>query len=420
METLETLATWFQLIIAIFTPYVTADVKKLWGLLNDYAILRALVLMLIGYFIAKFFSIQIPKQLVKLAKRFNFGLGDDIAALLRPLIFKVIFFASIALIAKASSSSLPETTTVFIQSVAKSLIVLFIVLFLNDVIKLILQFLCHAKSKDGEPNLLQPATLPLFENVSLILIILIGVQQIFAIWNIDMTALLASAGLVGLAVGMASKDTLSDIIAGILILTDRPYSVGDIIQIDTETRGKVIQVGIRSTRILKKDNIQIIIPNGVMGRAQVTNESSSEDEGVRIMLMVSTAYGVDAKLIRKLLINAAKQTEIVLQDKKIIVHLSDIQKSHTIFTLFCWIAEPADKSKALAALRENVYELFIEEDIEIALPEEREIAITRQPQNTSEISITQIPDLFGNGQPRKVKKIEKGKVVKPLHERSTE
>lgn len=150
-----------------------------------------------------------------------------------------------------------------------------------------------------------------------------------------------------------------------------------------------------------------------MGRAQVINESSSKEDGVRVMLMISTAYGVDTKHIRELLTNAAKQTAIVLQDKKIIVHLSDIQKSHAIFTLFCWISDPADKSKAIAALRENVYAIFLAENIEIALPEEREVAITRQPQNTSEVAITQIPNLFGTGQPRKIKNIEKEEPLNP-------
>jgi len=398
MEILNTLTLWLQPIIDNATPYV----EKTWGMLNDYALLRALVLILVTYFVAKFLSTYIPRQIVKLAEHLKFSLGKDIAKLLTPVIFKIIFFSGIGLIATASNLS--ESNNTLITSSIKSAIVIFIALFLNDLTKLILQFLSKLESKDEEPSLIQPATLPLFENLSLILIILIAVQQVFGIWHIDMTALLASAGLVGLAVGMASKDTLSDIIAGILILTDRPYSVGDIIQVDKETRGKVIQVGIRSTRIQKKDNIQIIIPNGVMGRAQVVNESSAKSNGVRIKLLISTAYGIDANIVRNLLIKAAKNTEIILQDQKIFVHLSDIQKYHTTFSLFCWIAEPADKFKALAALREHVYLLFLEEKIEIALPEEREIAITSQPHNTSKISITEIPDLFGNGQPKQIKK----------------
>ena len=401
MELINQISQWLQPTIDYTTPHI----QKAWAVLNDYSLLRAAVLMLIGFLFAKFLSNYIPKKIIALLDRLRLPLGLEVAKLLGPLIFKIVLFASIAIIANASELS--SKLNLIIQSTVKSLIILFIILFINELIKLILQHLSKAESKGDEPNLIRPATLPLFENTLLIILILLGIQQIFGVWNIDMTALLASAGLVGLAIGMASKDTLSDVIAGILILVDRPYSVGDVIQIDKETRGKVIQVGIRSTCIQRKDNVQIIIPNDVMGRAKVVNESSSKNGILRIDLSITTAYGMDSNLIREHLIQAAKNTEIILQDQKIFVQLTDIQKTHTTFKLFCWITNPADKFKALAALRENVYHIFLEENIEIALPEGRNIAITSQAQGVSEISITKIPDLFGNGKPRTITKIEK-------------
>lgn len=401
MELIDQISQWLQPTI----DYITPNIQKVWAIFSDYTILRAAILMVIGLLFAKFLSNYIPKKIILLLDRLRLPLGAGIEKLLRPLIFKVILLVSIAGIANVSDLS--EKLNHIIQSTVTSLIILFIILFINDLLKLILQYLSKAESKGDEPNLIRPATLPLFENVALIALILLGIQQVFGVWNVDMTALLASAGLVGLAIGMASKDTLSDIIAGVLILIDRPYSVGDVIQIDKETRGKVIQVGIRTTRIQRKDNVQIIIPNDVMGRAQVINESSSKNGILRIELLITTAYGADSNLIRDLLLKAAKNTEITLQDERDFVHLSDIQKTHTTFSLFCWIADPADKFKALAALRENVYHIFLEEKVEIALPEGRSIAITSQADGVNKISITEMPDMFGSGKPRTITQIEK-------------
>ena len=401
MELIDQINQWLQPSI----DYITPHVQSVWAIFSDYTVLRAAVLMLIGFLFAKFLSNYIPKKIVLLLDRLRLPLGSGIKKLLRPLIFKIVLLASIAII--AGVSGLSESLNHIIQSTVKSLIILFVILFINDLLKLILQHLSKAESKGDEPNLIRPATLPLFENVAAIVLILLAVQQIFGVWNVDMTALLASAGLVGLAIGMASKDTLSDIIAGVLILVDRPYSVGDIIQIDKETRGKVIQVGIRTTRIQRKDNVQIIIPNDIMGRAQVVNESSSKNGILRIRLLITTAYGADSNHIRSLLIKAAGNTEIILQDQKTFVHLSDIQKTHTTFSLFCWITDPADKFKALAALRENVYHIFLEEKVDIALPEGRNVAITSQADGVSKISITEIPDLFGGGKPRTITQLGK-------------
>ena len=75
-------------------------------------------------------------------------------------------------------------------------------------------------------------TLPLFENLAILIIIAIAIYFIFNAWNIDMTAWLASAGIIGIAVGFASKDTLANLFSGVFILADAPYKIGDYIVLD--------------------------------------------------------------------------------------------------------------------------------------------------------------------------------------------
>ncbi len=387
MKLIDQFNHWLQTIVNTISPYF----KQGWDIFNDYTYLRAAILIFISFFIAKFISQHVPQLIIKLTQKIKFSLGEKIAKLTRPLIFQILFLASIGIIANFSKPS--ETQHFIAIAVVKSFIIIFILLFIYKVIELILEHLAFKETGANETRIIQPATLPLFKNIVLLLLVLVGIHQVFGAWNIDMTALLASAGIVGLAVGMASKDTLSDVIAGILILTDAPYRVGDVIQIGAQV-GTITSIGIRSTRIITKDNVGITVPNGKMGASEVINESTADDTSLRIKLPIQAAYGVDPETIRDIMITAAKETANVLKDKKIAVVLSDFQQYQITFTLLCWIPEPRLKSGTLSQLRERIYVRFLKDDIPISLPEKREVAITEQADDVQQIEITSIPELL--------------------------
>jgi len=106
------------------------------------------------------------------------------------------------------------------------------------------------------------------------MIIFIALITILSHFNVDVTALLATLGLIGLALSLAAQDTLNDIINGVLIWLDRPFRIGDRIEIQGDKMwGDVIDIGTRSTRILLIDNTMVIVPNSVIGKNQVINYS---------------------------------------------------------------------------------------------------------------------------------------------------
>jgi small-conductance mechanosensitive channel len=132
-------------------------------------------------------------------------------------------------------------------------------------------------------------TIPLFGQISRLVIIGGAVYFLFLSWDIEVTAWLASAGVVGLAVGFAAKDTLANLFSGIFILADAPYKVGDFIVLETGERGEVQYIGLRSTRILTRDDVEITIPNAVIANAKIVNESGGPWEKERIQVAVGVA-----------------------------------------------------------------------------------------------------------------------------------
>ena len=90
--------------------------------------------------------------------------------------------------------------------------------------------------------------------------------------------------------------------AGIFILTDAPYKIGDFVVLEGNLRGMVTQIGIRSTRILTRDDVEVTIPNSIMGNSKVVNESGGPHLKYRIRVKVGVAYGSDIDLVQNALL----------------------------------------------------------------------------------------------------------------------
>ena len=94
-------------------------------------------------------------------------------------------------------------------------------------------------SRSKHAKMVQPSTIALFDNLARVVVVGAAIYFIFVFWGINVSAWLASAGILGIAVGFAAKDTLANLISGISILTDAPYKVGDYVNLDTGERGRV-------------------------------------------------------------------------------------------------------------------------------------------------------------------------------------
>ena len=208
-------------------------------------------------------------------------------------------------------------------------------------------------------------TLPLFLNLINIIIVVLAVYFLFSAWNIDMTAWLASAGIVGIAVGFAAKDTLANLFSGVFIMADAPYKIGDFIVLDTAERGEVTHIGVRSTRILTRDDVEVTIPNSVMGNTKIINESGGPSEKYRCIASVGVAYGTDIDKTRDILIAIAQAEVLVCDDPAPIVRFRMFGASSLDFDLLVWISKPALRGSALDNLNCAIYKAFNEQGIEI-------------------------------------------------------
>ena len=157
--------------------------------------------------------------------------------------------------------------------------------------------------------------MPFFRRVGLIILSISVLIILLSRFNVDVSALVTTLGISSLAIALAAQAALEDTISGFIIMVDRPFRIGDRIEIlDLGTWGDVIDIGLRSSRIRTRDNRTVIVPNSVIGRSLIVNHSFP-DSVYRIQIHIGVAYGSDLELARQTIIEAVKDVRGVMPNR---------------------------------------------------------------------------------------------------------
>jgi MscS family membrane protein len=212
--------------------------------------------------------------------------------------------------------------------------------------------------------------IPFFRRLLQILLVMIGLIILLSHFEADISALVTTLGVGSLAVALAAQETLSDTIAGFVIMIDRPYRIGDRIEIqDLDTWGDVVDVGLRSTRIRTRDNRMVIIPNSVIGKSLIVNHSYP-DTTYRIEIHVGVSYGTDLEHARETIINAVRNVEGVLEDHPVEALFLEFGDSALIFRVRWWLDSYEDTRRMFDRVNTSMYNALLEEGIEIPFPQQ--------------------------------------------------
>ena len=208
----------------------------------------------------------------------------------------------------------------------------------------------------------------LLVRVGRVVVGIVGATVLLAHFGINVTALTAALGLGGLAFSLAARDTIADAIAGFVILVDRPFRIGDRIEIQgVGTWGDVTDIGLRTTRIRTRDNRMVIVPNSVIGANQVVNYTYP-DPRYRIETHVGIAYGTDIETARRVIIEAVQQVEGVLPDKPVDALYNEMGDSEMIFRVRWWIESYIDTRRVIDRVHTALQYALDEAGIESPFP----------------------------------------------------
>ncbi len=325
---------------------------------------QALLIIILFVIVAKIVDLIISKFVSRLIKKTRFTIDDDLLAILHSPILISINLLGLGL--AADRIGLPDAIHFITSGVLKTIAILIWAKAIFGVLSLIIAVV----SRDNRRfKLFQEHTRPLFINLMLVVVFGLSIYSILLAWDIDVTAWVASAGIIGLAISFAAKDTLANLFAGVFILADTPYKLNDMIVLDSGERGLVTHIGIRSTRILTRDDVEITIPNAIMGSTKIINETGGPAEYYRIRIKVGVAYGSDIDKVHAVLTDVAGNHPMVRRTPEPRVRFRAFGDSSLDHELLCWVDQPVLRGSAVHALNTAIYKRFLEEKIEIPFPQ---------------------------------------------------
>jgi small conductance mechanosensitive channel len=202
-----------------------------------------------------------------------------------------------------------------------------------------------------------PTLIQMLQEIIKYSVIIIALTVILKEIGWDITAIAVSLGIVGVAVGFASRDIISNFISGMLILADKSFKVGDVIEISGE-KGKVTKMGFRRTTIITPDNKIIIIPNSLFSKNTYSNHTYLELK--RVDLDIIIPYELELEDVIDSLKKIALKCEWSIKEPKPTVLIKELSDVGIKATLTTWAEDPWRVADYRSSLAKTVKKILVQ------------------------------------------------------------
>jgi small-conductance mechanosensitive channel len=314
--------------------------------------------------LAKLVDWLVSKVLRRLARRTKTEVDEKlIDALHRPIFVTVVLLGiHAAVLILGPEATVIDLENSIVQTVA-------IAVWTVAALRIVSALLYGMTGLSRRVSWLEERTLPLFDNVARLVVLGAAIYFLLLAWDLNVSAWIASAGIMGLALGLAAQETLANFFGGFSIIMDAPYKIGDYVHLDAGERGRVTKIGLRSTRILTRDDIEITVPNARIANSKIVNESGGPNQKMRVTALVGVAYGSDVDHVREVLLRAAKSVDHVVDEPAPRIRFTEMADSALVFRVLCWIDRPEWRGLCLDGINTAIYKALAAEGITIPFPQ---------------------------------------------------
>jgi MscS family membrane protein len=291
--------------------------------------------LLIGSFVVAVIALAVLKLLTRqVAKRTKTELDDKLIEATQKPVFRLLVIGGfyLAILNLALDTVLMDIVLKLILTLAYLVVVLFIVEVLNVVVTYGLKDL--AKRTDSS---MDDEIIPIFHKTALVAVWALGIILILGVWGVDVGPFLAGLGIAGLAISFALQNTLSNVFAGVSLIMDKTFRMGDKIQLDSGEVGTIHEISLRSTRVKTYDNEIIIIPNNALASAKIKNYTQP-DLKVRVVIPFGVEYGNKPDKVIKLIEDTVKKNvKGILAEPPVSVVFTEMGASSLNFQARFWV-----------------------------------------------------------------------------------
>src|SRR3989344_5773063 len=206
-----------------------------------------------------------------------------------------------------------------------------------------------------------------FHRFTRIFLSIIGLLFVLTVWGGEIGPLLASLGIAGVAIAFALQSTLGNIFGGVSLIADKSIRVGDVIKIDSETSGTVVDVGLRSTKIMTADNEMVTVPNGKLADSKILNYLHP-DPSIRIMVDFGVEYGSSIDKVRKVVLGELKKIPVITKKPEPRAVMDEMGDFALKFKAFFWVKNFDQKFDTRFLVTEKIYNALTRNKIGIPFP----------------------------------------------------
>lgn len=353
-------------ILDVFIPtnnYIPLSTETLLPWLTDIGI--ALVIFLVIYLFRKFFVQKIINLLLKITDKTHIGLDNLlIMAFEKPL---QLFFAALGIYLALAYLPLSVETNVLISRLYRSIVIILVSFGLWNLVGLV----CESTEETGNLAIfkIDKILLPFLSRVLKFIIVVLALSIILQEWDYDINGLIAGLGLGGLAFALAAQQTLANLFGGFVILTDKPFSLGDWI-LTPSVEGVVEDINFRSTKIRTFAQAVVSIPNSTLASEPITNWSRMDKR--RITFMLGVNYNTPREKIEKCVtdIREMLRNHPDIHQETIFVNFDSYGESS--LNIFLWFFTKTTVWEEFLQVKEDVnlkiMSILEDEGVTVALP----------------------------------------------------
>ena len=206
-----------------------------------------------------------------------------------------------------------------------------------------------------------------FTQIIIYLIWMIGLIIIISSLGVRMTLVIASISALLVGVGFGLQHIFNDFFSGIIILFDGSIEVDDVVEVEGIV-GRVLEIGLRVSKVLTRDNVVIIVPNSRFTSEKVINWTHNK-AATRFHINIGVAYGSDVRLVERILLTAANEHNQISKNPKPFVRFNDFGESSLDFQLYFWTANDFMVENIKSDLRFVMDDEFRKNKVEIPFPQ---------------------------------------------------
>jgi MscS family membrane protein len=330
---------------------------------NNYV--RALIIILIVFLALRIFVFIVQKIILKITTKTKTDLDDKLVERLsKPLTFIILiigfYIASFEFI-------LSEFARGILENIFASLIVISIGIITYAFFDVII---IHAFKKIAKKtkSSLDDGLMSLANSVLKAAWIIFALLYILSIWGIEIGPFLAGLGIGGIAIAFAMQESLSNIFGGISLILDKTLKVGDLIYLDSEARGEILEIGLRSTKIKTFDNEVMIVPNSMVAKNKVQNLAQPEPKS-RVVLPFGVAYGTDIEKVKKVVLKEIRSVKNFVDDPEPLVRFLEMGESSLNFKAYFFVDSYEHRFSAIDEANTKIYNALNKAKIHIPFPQ---------------------------------------------------